>query len=782
MSRGKPNATTTTTINPNKSSANNKKNTETSIRENSIEESKDKIKQISKKEEKHNQSPHQQNICLINNSLSGQPISVNISIRNHVVGVAPASTTNANSKKITSFKVIKPAVATGISSKPSLGEMKTARQIGPVPESVQVSPKRKDEPKRSIPFIQVSKQDLNSTIKSNSQKQNISLTHLQQLLKNKTSPRENTQKPPDTARSKKQETHPKKAFVNTTTISVKKNHTIQATATVNLNVSRNHPKKMPKETETQSLFPLTAAQALKLFAADLSDFEKGELLDYETVFYMGNGVAKVNAINNGSYDDDKGDYNTYVGEQVGYRYEIIDILGKGSFGQAIKCLDHKHQRLVALKIIRSKKRFYHQATVEVKILKYIKEHDEDDKSNCVKMFDYFVFRKHICITFELLSINLYDYIKENNFVGLSIEQIKKYAIQILSSLKMLKEHNIIHCDLKPENILLKEQRSSIIKLIDFGSSCFENEKIYTYIQSRFYRAPEIMLGISYTTAIDMWSLGCILAELYTGFPIFPGESEPEQMALIMEVNGVPPLDLLKKATRREVFFNPDGSPLPLPNHTESPRRPSSKTLGQILKCSDSPFVDFLQQCFIWEPEKRLTPAQALNHKWISKCPSSALTRAGNASGSTLGSIELNLTQGPTTQIQTYYATQRKNSEDHKKPAQKKEKPGLNKTLAHENIKISHNIPIKEETINKKSNDKINLQDKLDKLKEKLKAVTTSKVVNQVTNYNTNPMKKPDNNKGKSNANMMLHILPKKTLANQPNVAKPKQQLKQSNIF
>jgi len=147
--------------------------------------------------------------------------------------------------------------------------------------------------------------------------------------------------------------------------------------------------------------------------------------------------------------------------------------------------------------------------------------------------------------FELLSINLYDFIKDNNFRGLSLSLIRKFAVQILQSLHVLREFSIIHCDLKPENILLKQPNKTGIKLIDFGSSCFSDEKIYTYIQSRFYRAPEIMLAIAYTTAIDIWSFGCILAELYTGFPIFPGESEPEQMALIMEVNGLPPKDMLE---------------------------------------------------------------------------------------------------------------------------------------------------------------------------------------------------------------------------------------------
>jgi len=114
----------------------------------------------------------------------------------------------------------------------------------------------------------------------------------------------------------------------------------------------------------------------------------------------------------------------------------------------------------------------------------------------------------------------------------------------LIALYFMKEHSIVHCDMKPENILLRKINKSGIKIIDFGSGCFENEKIYTYIQSRFYRAPEIVLGIPYTPAIDMWSFGCILFELFIGYPLFPGENEQEHMAMMMEVKGVPPRSVL----------------------------------------------------------------------------------------------------------------------------------------------------------------------------------------------------------------------------------------------
>jgi dual specificity tyrosine-phosphorylation-regulated kinase 2/3/4 len=96
------------------------------------------------------------------------------------------------------------------------------------------------------------------------------------------------------------------------------------------------------------------------------------------------------------------------------------------------------------------------------------------------------------------------------------EQIRIFAIQLLNSLDFLRRERIIHCDLKPENIVLRKWGKSGIKIIDFGTSCFEGKQLYSYLQSRYYRAPEIILGTSYSFPIDMWSLGCILAELKLG--------------------------------------------------------------------------------------------------------------------------------------------------------------------------------------------------------------------------------------------------------------------------
>jgi dual specificity tyrosine-phosphorylation-regulated kinase 2/3/4 len=186
------------------------------------------------------------------------------------------------------------------------------------------------------------------------------------------------------------------------------------------------------------------------------------------------------------------------------------------------------------------------------------------------------------------------------------------------ALQYLFKYKIVHCDLKPENVLLAKPNKSKVKLIDFGSSCFENERYYTYIQSRFYRAPEIMLGIPYTTAIDMWSLGCIVFECLVGIPLFAGENERDQMLAIMEVTGLPPRSLIAQATRRKVFFDDDYNPIIKPNSRGKVRKPGSKPLDLILKVADQDLVQFLSGCFEWKPDKRLKPSEALQMPWIQK--------------------------------------------------------------------------------------------------------------------------------------------------------------------
>mmetsp|Transcript_21928 Transcript_21928/g.36325 ORF Transcript_21928/g.36325 Transcript_21928/m.36325 type:complete len:662 (+) Transcript_21928:218-2203(+) len=365
--------------------------------------------------------------------------------------------------------------------------------------------------------------------------------------------------------------------------------------------------------------PLSPHAALKLHASALSPFEQSEILEYNQIFFVGAGANKIrngNAANNNGFDDERGDYIMTLHDHFSYRYEVLLLLGKGSFGQVVKAFDYKTNQLIALKIIRNKKRFHHQALVEVKILEHLRDHDHEDSTNIIRMNEYFYFRNHLCITFELLSINLYEFIKNNNFQGLSLSLIRRFAIQLLTSLRFQRKHRIIHCDLKPENILLKQANKSGIKVIDYGSSCFEDERVYTYIQSRFYRAPEVILGLPYNTAIDMWSLGCILAELYTGYPLFPGENEVEQLACVMEVLGLPPKRLVDSSTRKKMFFDSQGNPRIVANSRGKKRRPASKDMMSAIKCNDPVFVSFLESCLRWDMRERATPEDGLQHEWI----------------------------------------------------------------------------------------------------------------------------------------------------------------------
>ncbi|XP_062383541.1 dual specificity tyrosine-phosphorylation-regulated kinase 2 isoform X2 [Sardina pilchardus] len=393
-----------------------------------------------------------------------------------------------------------------------------------------------------------------------------------------------------------------------------------------------------KSTESKpKATPMAPDQAMKQYMAKLSAFEHQEVFNYPEVFFVGPNAKKrpgvVGGSNNGGYDDDQGSYIHVPHDHISYRYEVLKVIGKGSFGQVVKAYDHKTHTHVALKMVRNEKRFHRQAAEEIRILEHLRKQDKDSAMNVIHMLEHFTFRNHICMTFELLSMNLYELIKKNKFQGFSLPLVRKFAHSILQCLDSLHKNRIIHCDLKPENILLKQQGRSGIKVIDFGSSCYEHQRVYTYIQSRFYRAPEVILGARYGMPIDMWSLGCILAELLTGYPLLPGEDEGDQLACVIELLGMPSQKLLDSSKRAKNFVSSKGYPryctvTTLPDNTVvlnggRSRRgklrgpPASKDWVTALKgCDDPLFLDFLKQCLEWDPALRMTPSQALRHPWL----------------------------------------------------------------------------------------------------------------------------------------------------------------------
>ncbi|CAD5219356.1 unnamed protein product [Bursaphelenchus okinawaensis] len=404
-----------------------------------------------------------------------------------------------------------------------------------------------------------------------------------------------------------------------------------------------------------------ADEALRIFGSKLTPYEHTEIYNFSRVYFVGSQANKrggnPGAANNSGYDDENGSYHLVPHDHIAYRYEILKIIGKGSFGQVIKAFDHKRQEFVALKLVRNEKRFHKQAEEEIRILDHLRQQDLENVHNVIHMLDHFNFRNHKCITFELMSINLYELIKKNKFHGFNLTLVRKFAHSMLQCLDLLHRNRLIHCDLKPENVLLKNQNRSSIKVIDFGSSCFENQRIYTYIQSRFYRAPEVILGSRYNMPIDMWSLGCILAELLTGYPLLPGEDENDQLALIVELLGSPPAKILESGKRTRNFFSSRGHPrycqvtqlmdgsvvLGGGRSKRGKMRgpPGSRTWNQALKTmGDELFTDFLKRCLDWDPDLRMTPQQALKHPWLRRRLPRPPTNGDSASSATASSENL----------------------------------------------------------------------------------------------------------------------------------------------
>ncbi|OMJ95069.1 hypothetical protein SteCoe_1607 [Stentor coeruleus] len=350
------------------------------------------------------------------------------------------------------------------------------------------------------------------------------------------------------------------------------------------------------------------------FMLELNDYERQEIKLYTDVVYAGKKQNKIEPNpmgKNYNFDTENGNYRLIKGDHIAYRFEIVTFIGKGAFGVVCECIDHKYNERVAVKILKNKKCFHRQGNVEINILKVVNENDESN-THTVKMISNFIFRNHICLVFELLFCNLYEYLKLNNMQGLKVKLIKNFVQQILQTLKYLESLMIIHCDIKLENLVLVSKTSNALKLIDFGSSCYQYDKIYSYIQSRYYRSPEVILGIPYTSSIDMWSLGCVIAELYTGKVLLPGDNEKNQLMLIIELLGLPPEYLINKSPRKKLFFNKDNT-FKYTTFTDSrPLIPGSRKIIW----PDNYIWDFVKSCLHWDPEYRLTPSQGLYHPWM----------------------------------------------------------------------------------------------------------------------------------------------------------------------
>ncbi|MBA0556210.1 hypothetical protein Golob_026328, partial [Gossypium lobatum] len=231
--------------------------------------------------------------------------------------------------------------------------------------------------------------------------------------------------------------------------------------------------------------------------------------------------------------------------------------------------------------------------------------------------------EHLLIVCELLKANLYEFHKFNRESGgevyFTMPRLQSITIQCLEALQFLHGLGLIHCDLKPENILVKSYSRCEVKVIDLGSSCFETDHLCSYVQSRSYRAPEVILGLPYDKKIDIWSLGCILAELCTGNVLFQNDSPATLLARVIGIIGPIKQDMLAKGRDTYKYFTKNHM---LYERNQETNRleyliPKKTSLRHRLPMGDQGFVDFVAHLLEVNPKKRPSAAEALKHPWLS---------------------------------------------------------------------------------------------------------------------------------------------------------------------
>ncbi|KAF1755833.1 hypothetical protein GCK72_012283 [Caenorhabditis remanei] len=348
--------------------------------------------------------------------------------------------------------------------------------------------------------------------------------------------------------------------------------------------------------------------------------------------------------------------NEVLCSSFGNQYEVLEFLGKGTFGQVVKAWKKGTSEIVAIKILKNHPSYVRQGQIEVGILSRLSD-ENSEEFNFVRAYECFDYKSHTCLVFEMLEQNLYEFLKQNKFMPLPLNAIRPILFQVLTALNKLKSLGLIHADLKPENIMLvaPQRQPFRVKVIDFGSASYRNKVVTnTYLQSRYYRAPEIILGLPFNESIDMWSLGCVIAELFLGWPLYPGSSEYDQIRFIIQTQGLPPTSMLECASKLHRFFKVVKSTSP--NHanvggsyyrlktveeyeSSSTLAKSKETRKYIFNVIDDisrvfcgfesdpvellcnridrqEFVDVLKKMLVLNPDFRITPAEGLESKFV----------------------------------------------------------------------------------------------------------------------------------------------------------------------
>ncbi|CEP18192.1 hypothetical protein [Parasitella parasitica] len=329
------------------------------------------------------------------------------------------------------------------------------------------------------------------------------------------------------------------------------------------------------------------------------------------------------------YDDEDGHYIVRPNESLTQQYKIMRLLGQGTFGKVVECYDRVRRSYCAIKIIRAIPKYRDASKIEIRVLNTLKQHDPLNLNQCIHLIEWFDFRNHICMVFDLLGPSVFDFLKSNQFRPFPSTQIQKLAKQLITSVAFLHDLKLVHTDLKPENILLVGRTSKTdIRLIDFGSATFEKDYHSAVVSTRHYRAPEIILGMGWSYPCDLWSIGCILVEFFTGDALFQTHDNLEHLAMMNTVLGPLPQHMVLSANKEgQKFFYKESKKLRYP--TTKTTKQSKKFVDALKPLEDiiAPehnqhnifLLDLLKKLLIYEPSQRISAREALRHPFLSCC-------------------------------------------------------------------------------------------------------------------------------------------------------------------
>ncbi|GAA5997928.1 mitogen-activated protein kinase [Rhodotorula paludigena] len=302
---------------------------------------------------------------------------------------------------------------------------------------------------------------------------------------------------------------------------------------------------------------------------------------------------------------------------VGSKYKVQDVIGEGAYGVVCSAVHVPSGQRVAIKKIApfDHSMFALRTLRELKLLRFFAEHQVSENLitviDLIKPSSYDSF-KEVYLIQELMETDLYRVIRTQT---LSDDHVQYFIYQTLRALKALHSANIIHRDLKPSNLLLNANCD--LKVCDFGLARSvmtaepnggETGFMTEYVATRWYRAPEIMLTFRmYTKAVDIWSVGCICAEMLSGRPLFPGRDYHHQLTLILSVTGTPTIDEFYRINSRRSRDYLRALPFQ-----------KRRSFAELFPNASPLAVDFLARTLTFDPIKRLTVEQALEHPYLSQ--------------------------------------------------------------------------------------------------------------------------------------------------------------------